>query len=148
MYCYTQLFSVYCIYIQEPTPILLGSNWEWVVEHGEQKLTQVKHYGYTIELQEGLQVYTVCMCNVCVLVYVYNYTMQALLSNPSVRQEVYSSHHSRDGVLRDFCDANFVKAHPVFKTHPDALQFILFFDNIEVANPLGAKAGIHKLGAS
>lgn len=66
----------------EPTPTLLGSNWEWVVEHGEQKLTQVKHYGYTIELQEGLQ---------------------ALLSNPSVRQEVYSSHHSRDGVLRDFC---------------------------------------------
>ena len=63
--------------------------------------------------------------------------MQALLSNPSVRQ-----------VLRDFCDANFVKAHPVFKAHPDALQFILFYDDMEVANPLGAKAGIHKLGAS
>ena len=74
--------------------------------------------------------------------------MQALLSNPSVRQEVCCSHHSTDGVLRDFCDANFVKTHPVFKTHPDALQFILFYDDIEVANPLGAKAGIHKLGTS
>ena len=69
--------------------------------------------------------------------------MQALLSNPSVRQEVCCSHHSTDGVLRDFCDA---KAHPVFTTHPDALQFILFYDDIEVANPLGAKAD--KLGAS
>ena len=71
--------------------------------------------------------------------------MQALLSNPSVRQEVCCSHHSTDGVLQDFCDANFVRAHPVFKTHSDALQFILFY---EVANPLGANAGIHKLGTS
>ena len=74
--------------------------------------------------------------------------MQALLSNPSVRQEILHSHHSTDGVLRDFCDANFFKAHPVFKAHPNALQFILFYDDIEVANPLGAKAGIHKLGTS
>ena len=118
-----------------------------MVEHGEQKLTQVKHYGYTVELQEGLQViYLVHVCTQCV--YAYNCTMQALLSNPSVRQEVCCSHHSTDGVLRDFCDANFIKAHPVFTTHPDALQFILFYDDIEVANPLGAKAGLHKLGAS
>ena len=118
-----------------------------MVEHGEQKLTQVKHYGYTIELQEGLQViYLVHVCTQCV--YAYNCTMQALLSNPSVRQEVCCSHHSTDGVLRDFCDANFIKAHPVFTTHPDALQFILFYDDIEVANPLGAKAELHKLGAS
>ena len=47
-----------------------------------------------------------------------------------------------------FCDANFIKAHPVFTTHPDALQFILFYDDIDVANPLGAKVGLHKLGAS
>ena len=104
-----------------------------MVEHGEQKLTQVKHYGYTIELQEGLQVYTLCMC---VRNVTYNCTMQALLSNPSVREEVCCSHHSTDGVLRDFCDANFIKAHPVFTTHPDALQFILFYDDIKVANPL------------
>ena len=60
----------YCICAEEPTPILLGSDWEWVVEHGEQKLTQVKHYGYTIELQEGLQV--ICAYKVIMSVYVYN----------------------------------------------------------------------------
>ena len=75
------------------------------------------------------------------------YSVQALLTNPSIRQEVSCSHHSTDGVLRDFCDGNFVKAHPIFKTDPDALQFILFNDDTELANPLGAKAGIHKLGA-
>ena len=57
-----------------------------MVEHGEQKLTQVKHYGYTIELQEGLQViYLVHVCTQCV--YAYNCTMQALLSNPSVTRK-------------------------------------------------------------
>ena len=49
-----------------------------MVEHGEQKLTQVKHYGYTIELQEGLQVYTLCMCvPYAMCVYAYNCTMHA-----------------------------------------------------------------------
>ena len=33
----------------------------------------------------------------------------------------------------------------VFKKDPTALQLIMFYDEIEVANPLGAKAGIHKL---
>ena len=40
-------------------------------EHGEQKLTQVKHYGYTIELQEGLQViYLVDVCTQCVCMHI------------------------------------------------------------------------------
>ena len=85
------------------------------------------------------------VCMQCVCMHIIVLCMQALLSNPSVREEVCCSHHSTDGVLRDYCDANFIKAHPVFTTHPDALQFILFYDDIEVANPL---AGLHKLGAS
>jgi len=48
--------------------------------------------------------------------------------------------------MRDFCDATFYKDHPVFKSHPEALQFVLYYDDIEVANPLGSKAGVHKLG--
>ena len=58
-------------YIQEPTPVFLGSDWEWVVEHGEQKLTQVKHYRYTVELQQGLQVYIVTSIDLFVCVCVY-----------------------------------------------------------------------------
>ena len=45
--------------------------------------------------------------------------------------------------MRDFCDAQLIKESEVFKKDPKALQLIMF----EVANPLGAKAGIHKLGA-
>jgi len=69
-----------------------------------------------------------------------------MLNNPSVRSEIFSSHCSTDEFMRDFCDGKFVKTHPIFNAHPLALQFILFYDDIEVANALGAKAGSHKLG--
>lgn len=38
--------------------MFLGYDWEWVVEHGERKLSQVKDYGYTVNLQEELKVAT------------------------------------------------------------------------------------------
>ena len=48
--------------------------------------------------------------------------------------------------MEDFCDGKFFKDHPVFKRHPNALQFILYYDDIEVANPLGSRSGVHKIG--
>ena len=69
-----------------------------------------------------------------------------LLSNPDVRNEIQKPHSRDDGMMMDFCDAHHVKNHKVFSSYPNALQFILYYDDIEVANPLGAKAGIHKLG--
>ena len=55
-------------------------------------------------------------------------------------------HKSTSDMLRDFCDGTFYKNHPVFKSHNLALQTILYYDDIETANPLGSKAGNHKLG--
>lgn len=49
--------------------------------------------------------------------------------------------------MRDFCDDQLIKESEIFKKDPMALQLIMFYDDIEVANSLGAKAGIHKLGA-
>ena len=63
---------------------------------------------------------------------------QTLLNNPAVRQEIATTHTSTDGVLRDFCDGNFFRNHKVCSKYPDALQFIMYYDEIEVANPLGA----------
>ena len=48
--------------------------------------------------------------------------------------------------MRDFCDGQFVKNHKEFTSHQNAFQFIIYYDDIEVANPLGAKAGKHNLG--
>ena len=55
-------------------------------------------------------------------------------------------HQSADGVLRDICDGEFFSQHPVFSQHNDALQIILYYDNIDMANLLGSRAGNHKLG--
>ncbi len=41
---------------QAPTPVLLGSEWDWNVVEGKQKLTEVKHYGYTVDLFGSLGV--------------------------------------------------------------------------------------------
>ena len=48
--------------------------------------------------------------------------------------------------MRDFYDDNIVETHPIFVSHSTALQFVIYYDDIEVANALGAKAGFHKLG--
>ena len=45
--------------------------------------------------------------------------------------------------MRDFCDAQLTRESEIFKNYPTALQLIMHYDDIEVANP---KAGIHKLG--
>ena len=60
--------------------------------------------------------------------------------------EVEKPHGTADDYMKDFCDGYSFKSHPVFRSHPLGLQIILYYDDVEVANPLGAKAGHHKLG--
>ena len=61
--------------------------------------------------------------------------------------EVENSHKSNDGYLRDIADGEFCTCnHPVFSQDKKALQIIGYYDDLEVANPLGSKAKIHKIG--
>ena len=53
--------------------------------------------------------------------------------------------YSNDGLLRDFHDDQFYKEHNFF-SNPQNLQPHLYVDKCEVANPLGSKAGLHKIG--
>jgi hypothetical protein len=55
-------------------------------------------------------------------------------------------HIRSDGLLSDFCDSEAYKNHPLFKRYPRALQIILYFDELEICNPLGSKSNKHKLG--
>lgn len=48
--------------------------------------------------------------------------------------------------LYDYCDGDIYKNHPLFSTHKDALQLIIYFDEVETVNPLGSYRGYHKLG--
>ena len=57
-----------------------------------------------------------------------------------------NGHQRNDGRIEDFCDAQIFKSHPLFARDPTALQLMLYYDEVEIANPLGSKSGKHKLG--
>ena len=65
---------------------------------------------------------------------------------PDIRDEIEYGHRASAGVLCDFCDGEIVKNHPIVKANPKALLLAVYFDDLEVANPLGSKRGKHKLG--
>jgi len=48
--------------------------------------------------------------------------------------------------LTDFCDGAHYCTYPLFNENPKALQIFLYYDEIEVCNPLGSSKGKHKLG--
>lgn len=50
------------------------------------------------------------------------------------------------GKMHNYCDGSQFLSHPLFKTFPQALQILLYFDNLETTNPLSSKTKIHKMG--
>ena len=54
--------------------------------------------------------------------------------------------HSNDKVLGDYCDGSLFKNHPLYRIEPHSLQIVLYYDELELCNPLGTSAKIHKIG--
>ena len=48
--------------------------------------------------------------------------------------------------MGDYCDGSLYRSHDLYTVEPQALQLIMYYDELEVCNPLGAQSGIHKLG--
>ena len=48
--------------------------------------------------------------------------------------------------MNDYCDGEAFKSHPLFSVQTNAIQILFYFDELEVCNPIGTKAKIHKLG--
>lgn len=114
--------------LNKPTPILLGNRFDVVTD----KDTGL---GKPVLVQDTFQYVSV------------KKTLGTVLSNPVILAEVNATSPSTDGVKRRYCDGAQFREHPLFTVCPDALQIALFFDEYEVTNPIGAKRGIHKLGA-
>ena len=61
--------------------------------------------------------------------------------------QVFDKHVSDSSCyLHDFRDGLLYKQHPLFGVDDNALQVIIYYDEVEVANPLGSYRGQHKLG--
>ena len=61
--------------------------------------------------------------------------MRTILQNPL----------SNDDIMRDFHDILFCREHGFF-SDPRNISLLLYVDECEIANPLGSKAGLHKIG--
>ncbi|PIK38618.1 hypothetical protein BSL78_24528, partial [Apostichopus japonicus] len=74
-------------------------------------------------------------------------TLELLLKHRDVLHFVTHDHKSRDGVIRDYCDANQFQQTPVFQQDCNAFQLHFFYDDFQTVNPLRSKTSIHKICA-
>ena len=65
-----------------------------------------------------------------------------------LHMQVLQSHTRSDMFLGDYCDGTLYKTHELFSQTSQAIQLVIYFDELEVCNPLGAQSGIHKRGNS
>lgn len=64
---------------------------------------------------------------------------------PEVQFWFQNNHKTHDTLMRDICDGCYIKENPLFRRNPNALQIILYNDDIEIVNPLGTHVKKHKV---
>ena len=104
----------------KPTEVYLGKYYRT----RNAQILEKKRVGYIIRLQDSLQ---------------------SLLQMPEVWQQVNSCHDSSDEFMRDMCDGDYVRSHPIFARNRKALQLVVNTDDLEVVNPLGSHVKKHKV---
>lgn len=57
-------------------------------------------------------------------------------------------HSRRDGVLSDYCDGSVFHMHELFSCEMKSLQIMIYYDELELCNPLGSKSKVHKIGTN
>ncbi|XP_078487842.1 uncharacterized protein LOC144745800 [Ciona intestinalis] len=109
----------------EPQEITIGKTCS-LIDHGSERVASNKsHFIYYIQL---------------------NKTIKALFQKKTFRDLLESTQAPHDDdTLMDFEDGQLSKNHPIFKDKHN-LRVVLYFDDVELCNPLGSKSGTHKLG--
>ena len=74
-------------------------------------------------------------------------TIQYVLLDKSVGQEISKTHVRQNGQIRGFRGGTYYQRHVLFKENNSNIALILYFDEFETVNPLGSKTGGHKIGA-
>lgn len=70
--------------------------------------------------------------------------LETLLSLPEIWHFYVTDHTSNDAYTRDLCDGSYIKNHKLTKAGHRWLQFILYYDDLEMQNPLKSNQ-VHKL---
>lgn len=72
-------------------------------------------------------------------------TLTKILSNKKLKKKIFRNFASTDGLLRSHMDGSEYKDHPLVEEE-NVAHILLYYDELEVANALGSKTIIHKLG--
>ncbi|XP_043285551.1 uncharacterized protein [Venturia canescens] len=112
-----------------PQKIPIGTEMVWKVNRTSPDrvadLVEVEQAAYIVPLRESLR---------------------ALLRNKDVKYCVDNPRdNENDGVLRNVLDGSFYRTHEFFQENRKALAIILYYDDLEIASPLGSKTSVHKL---
>lgn len=51
-----------------------------------------------------------------------------------------------DGLIGDYCDGHFITGNSYFQDVPNALQLVMYYDEVETCDVLASHRGVHKLG--
>ena len=51
-----------------------------------------------------------------------------------------------DGLIGDYCDGHFITDNAYFQEIPNALQLVMYYDEVETCDVLASHRGVHKLG--
>ena len=139
---------------QNPVTHLLSTSMEWDVVHGVRKLVKNEvtfQYIPIIAVIQAMlhnnviyeEVQIKCsndMLTTCFILVILNY------SSILYFMQVMCGHHRDDDIVEDFCDSKLAKRHPLFGKDTTALQILLYYDEIEICNPIGASKTKHKIG--
>ena len=69
-----------------------------------------------------------------------------IIEIPGILQTMLDWQHRESGdAIQDVFDGEFCKTHPLFRNEV-SIPIVIYQDDVEIVNPLGAKTGIHKLG--
>lgn len=110
-----------------PTEVALGMRYDQVVDHKTGQIIQ-KMVTDTFQYIPVLEV------------------LKLVLNHDKVCDLITSEARYKNGQLASYCDGVQFSQHGMFKDNPHALRLQLFYDDVEVVNPIGTKTCIHKLG--
>lgn len=73
-------------------------------------------------------------------------TLKSILLNKNMRENISTENSSNTSSFKSYLDTEEYKTSEYFKKYPNALRINLYYDEVELANPIGSKSGIHKVG--
>lgn len=76
-------------------------------------------------------------------------SLKLLLEDKSfLKQKCSDPYHHQEGLIQDVRDGECYRSSPYFSQHPEAVGIILFQDELEIVNPLGAGKTKHKFNCT